>query len=86
MKLLKEYYTRGLGGVLLEDVQESLPRYEKIMKKLKNKITIVMRPDKKRVAFYRDRSLPLKVNYNYAPITIFMFREVKIVCSFFHLG
>lgn len=32
LKLLKQHDLKGLGGVLLEDVQESLPHCEKALK------------------------------------------------------
>lgn len=32
LKLLKQADLKGLGGILLEDVQESLPNHEKILK------------------------------------------------------
>ena len=32
LKLLRQTDLKGLGGILLEDVQESLPNHEKILK------------------------------------------------------
>uniref|UniRef100_U5EUM5 Transcription initiation factor IIE subunit beta n=1 Tax=Corethrella appendiculata TaxID=1370023 RepID=U5EUM5_9DIPT len=57
MKLLKSHDLKGLGGVLLDDVQESLPQCEKILKQRANEIIFITRPiDKKKVLFYNDRS------------------------------
>ena len=34
LKLLRQTDLKGLGGILLEDVQESLPNHEKVLKVL----------------------------------------------------
>ncbi|KAK7480585.1 hypothetical protein BaRGS_00028161 [Batillaria attramentaria] len=56
LRLLKNYDLAGKGGILMEDVEESLPRAEKAVKALGDNVVIVTRPtDKKRVLFYNDK-------------------------------
>lgn len=63
MRLLKQQDLKGLGGVLLEDVQESLPHCEKILKNRASDIIFITRPiDKKKVLFYNDRSCNFQVD------------------------
>ncbi|XP_030750701.1 general transcription factor IIE subunit 2 [Sitophilus oryzae] len=65
LKLLKQQDLKGLGGVLLEDVQESLPHCEKALKILtnQNEIIFITRPiDKKKVLFYNDRTAQLPID------------------------
>lgn len=71
MKLLKHQDLKGLGGVLLEDVQESLPHCEKVLKNRANEIIFITRPiDKKKVLFYNDKSA------NYA-VSILIEKSIK---------
>lgn len=65
LRLLDKYDSRGLGSVSLDDVKESLPNAEKIIKFLvdKNQIILVTRPiDKKKILFYNDLSLNFNVD------------------------
>lgn len=63
MRLLKQQDLKGLGGVLLEDVQESLPHCERALKNRAAEIIYVTRPiDKKKVLFYNDKSCNLNVD------------------------
>ncbi|KAK9701623.1 TFA2 Winged helix domain 2 [Popillia japonica] len=65
LKLLKQQDLKGLGGVMLEDIQESLPHCEKALKTLQNQneIIFVTRPiDKKKVLFYNDRTAQLPID------------------------
>ncbi|KAH8023957.1 hypothetical protein HPB51_020220 [Rhipicephalus microplus] len=63
LRLLDKHDQRGLGGVLLEDVQESLPNVERHLKVLGDSVIYVMRPiDKKKVLFYNDKSLQFSVD------------------------
>ncbi|KAG4078705.1 hypothetical protein HA402_015295 [Bradysia odoriphaga] len=63
LRLLKQQDLKGLGGVLLEEVQESLPHCEKALKNRANEIVYITRPiDKKKVLFYNDRSANLTVD------------------------
>ncbi|VEN38422.1 unnamed protein product [Callosobruchus maculatus] len=65
LKLLKQQDLKGLGGVLLEDVQESLPHCEKALRILdnQNEIVFITRPiDKKKVLFYNDRTATLPID------------------------
>lgn len=63
LRLLKQHDLRGLGGILLEDVQESLPHCDKAMKALQNEIIYISRPiDKKKIVFYNDKTATLPVD------------------------
>lgn len=56
LRLLKQHDLKGLGGILLDDIQESLPHCEKVLKKLSNDILYIIRhTDKKKILFYNDR-------------------------------
>lgn len=62
LRLLKQHDLKGLGGILLEEVQESLPHSEKALRNKASEITYITRPtDKKKVLFYNDRSANLTV-------------------------
>lgn len=62
LRLLKQHDLKGMGGILLEEVQESLPHCEKALKNRANEIVYITRPtDKKKVLFYNDRSANLTV-------------------------
>lgn len=63
MRLLKQQDLKGLGGVLLDDIQESLPHCEKVLKHRANEILYIIRPtDKKKIMFYNDKSSNLEVD------------------------
>lgn len=56
LKLLKSYDIHGRGGILMEDIEESLPNMQRVLKQLQDHIVFVNRPiDKKQVLFYNDR-------------------------------
>lgn len=58
LKLLRSNDLRGGGGILVEDIQESVPQYLKVLKILaKDIITVTRQTDKKQVVFYHDHSL-----------------------------
>ncbi|BES99951.1 unnamed protein product [Nesidiocoris tenuis] len=60
LRLLRQHDLKGLGGIMLEDVQESLPQCEKALKSLQNEIIYITRPiDKKKIMFYNDRAATL---------------------------
>lgn len=63
LRILKQHDLKGLGGILLDDVQESLPNCEKALKHLSNEIIYVTRPiDKKKILFYNDRTAQMVVD------------------------
>lgn len=63
LKLLKQHDLKGLGGVLLDDVQESLPHCEKVLKSRAAEIVYIARPnDKKKILFYNDRTCNFTVD------------------------
>jgi len=56
LKLLKHYDLHGKGGLLYEDIEESLPNMQKVMKALQDYVIVVLRPqDKKQIVFYNDK-------------------------------
>lgn len=60
---MKQHDLKGLGGVLLEDVQESLPHCERVLKSLQSEIIYIIRPmDKKKILFYNDRTAAITVS------------------------
>lgn len=62
IKLLKHYDLKGLGGIMLEDIQESLPHCEKVLKHVEKKIVYITRPtDKKKILFYNDTTANITV-------------------------
>lgn len=63
MKLLKNHDLHGLGGVMKEDVEESLPNAEKALKSLGEHIITIVRPnDKKEILFYNDKYCRYKID------------------------
>lgn len=62
LRLLDKYDTRGLGGVLMDDVDEAVPNAQKAVEKLKDQILIVTRPDKKKILFYNDQACHFTVD------------------------
>lgn len=63
LRLLKQQDLRGIGGVMLDDIQESLPHCEKVLKKYANEIVFITRPtDKKKILFYNDKTANLPVS------------------------
>lgn len=63
-RLLKQHDLKGLGGILLEDVQESLPHCDRALKHLAQEILYITRPtDKKKILFYNDKTAKLDVSW-----------------------
>ena len=65
LKLLKRKDLNGEGGVYYDDINESLPRCEKIVKNLTadGKIIQIPRPcDKKKVLFYYDHTADIDID------------------------
>lgn len=63
VRLLKQHDLKGLGGILLDDVQESLPNCDKLLKARANEIIFITRPiDKKKILFYNDRSANFQID------------------------
>ncbi|XP_061535016.1 transcription initiation factor IIE subunit beta [Phycodurus eques] len=55
LRLLDKHDQLGLGGVLLDEVEEGLPNSARAIKALGDQITFVTRPDKKKILFYNDK-------------------------------
>ncbi|KAF7488586.1 General transcription factor IIE subunit 2 [Sarcoptes scabiei] len=65
LRLLEKYDSRGLGAVSYEDVKESLPNAERIIKHLadRNQLILITRPvDKKKILFINNMSLNFSVD------------------------
>lgn len=63
LRLLKNYDLKGLGGILLDEIQESLPQCEKVLKHLQHEIIYIARPaDKKKIVFYNDKTANLVID------------------------
>ncbi|KAK2721877.1 transcription initiation factor IIE subunit beta-like [Artemia franciscana] len=68
LKLLRTYDLKGLGGVSLKDIQESLPNSEKILKHLQNDIIRLPGADKDEVLFYNDKTISFNVDEDFAKL------------------
>lgn len=69
LKLLKQNDLKGIGGIMLDDVQESLPNCEKVLKFLQNEIIYVQRPiDKKKILFYNDKTANFAVDEEFVKL------------------
>ncbi|ERE90829.1 glutathione reductase [Cricetulus griseus] len=62
LRLLDNHDQRGLGGILLEDIEEGLPNSQKAVKALGDQILFVNRPDKKKILFFNDKSCQFSVD------------------------
>ena len=77
LKLLKQYSIKGKGGILLDDLQESLPHCDKVIRQLEDKdeIWLVRRPaDKKQVVYYHDNSDDFEVEEEF----VRLWRQVTV--------
>ncbi|XP_076825115.1 general transcription factor IIE subunit 2-like [Clavelina lepadiformis] len=68
LEQLDKHDQMGWGGILRDDIEESLPRAKKCIKALGNKIYFVTRPDKKEVAFYNDQSCEVVIDEEFQKI------------------
>lgn len=69
VRLLKQQDLKGLGGVMLDDIQESMPHCEKVLKHRANEILYVARPtDKKKIMFYNDKSSNMEVDEEFVKL------------------
>ncbi|XP_027203023.1 transcription factor IIEbeta [Dermatophagoides pteronyssinus] len=65
IRLLEKYDSRGLGAISYEDIKESLPNADRIIKFLseKNQLIVITRPvDKKKILFINNLSLSFNVD------------------------
>lgn len=75
LNLLKSHDIYGEGGILLDDVEESLPKCEIALKKLGDSIIYVTRPtDKKKILFYNDKYCQFNVDEEFSK----MWRGVSV--------
>lgn len=69
LNLLKRCDLHGDGGLLLDDIEESLPRCQQTLKKLGDNIVYVTRPnDKKKVLFYNDQYCKFNVDEEFTKL------------------
>ncbi|XP_033112338.1 transcription initiation factor IIE subunit beta-like isoform X2 [Anneissia japonica] len=63
LRLLDNHDQHGKGGILLDEVIDSLPHAEKKIEDLGDQVIIVTRPlDKKKVLFYNDKDCQLEID------------------------
>ncbi|XP_072021257.1 general transcription factor IIE subunit 2-like [Amphiura filiformis] len=62
LRLLNRHDQQGLGGIMWDDIVESLPNAEKSIKLLGDRVIIITRPDKKKVLFYNDKAFQLPID------------------------
>uniref|UniRef100_UPI00358EE031 transcription initiation factor IIE subunit beta isoform X1 n=1 Tax=Myxine glutinosa TaxID=7769 RepID=UPI00358EE031 len=62
VRLLDKHDQRGLGGILIDDIEEGLPNAQKAMKALGDQILYINRPDKKKILFFNDKSCQFTVD------------------------
>lgn len=63
LRLLDRHDQKGLGGIFLDDIQESLPNADRIIKNLGDAIIIIVRPnDKRKVVYFNDKNATFKVD------------------------
>ena len=62
LRLLQDYAPKGLGGVFMEDLQESLPHCDRIIQQLldDDKILVLQAGNKQKVAFLRGNAKKLQ--------------------------
>lgn len=66
IRLLRNHDEVGKGGILMEDVEESLPNAQKAVKSLGENVVMVTRPvDKKKVLFYNDKGLHFQIEEDF---------------------
>ncbi|KAF7988573.1 hypothetical protein HCN44_001146 [Aphidius gifuensis] len=65
LKKLKYNDLKNLGGTLLNELQESLPNCDKILKSIESEIITVERPDKKKIIFYNDKTATLEIEEDF---------------------
>ncbi|OQR67128.1 transcription initiation factor IIE subunit beta-like [Tropilaelaps mercedesae] len=63
LRLLERHHQRGLGGINLDDIRESMANVDGTLKKLGDSVLCITRPtDKKVVIFYNDKSDILNID------------------------
>ncbi|XP_045074781.1 transcription initiation factor IIE subunit beta isoform X2 [Coregonus clupeaformis] len=82
LRLLDKHDQLGLGGVLLDDVEEGLPNSAKALKVLGDQIIFVTRPDKKKILFYNDKHCQFTVDEEFTKLwrSIPVDSLVTVVC------
>ncbi|XP_031563822.1 general transcription factor IIE subunit 2-like [Actinia tenebrosa] len=62
LKLLEKHEERGYGGIFLDDIRESLPDADNVIRSVQNKIFFITRSDKKVVLFNKNKTDEMKVD------------------------
>lgn len=63
LKLLERHEETGLGGILLDDIRESLPDADEVVKSVGRRITFITRStDKKVILFFKNEQYQLAVD------------------------
>lgn len=62
LKLLEKHEEKGYGGIFLDDIRESLPDADNVIRSIQNKILFITRTDKKVVLFNKNKMDEMKVD------------------------
>lgn len=54
--LIRDQQSKAHGGILLEDVQDSMPNADEVIKKLGDEIVVLTGKSKKKVLYYADKN------------------------------
>ncbi|XP_045158809.2 general transcription factor IIE subunit 2-like [Mercenaria mercenaria] len=69
LNLLKRCDLHGDGGLLLDDIEESLPHCQQALKKLGDSILYITRPnDKKKILYYNDKYCQFNVDEDFTKL------------------
>lgn len=69
LNLLKRYDLHGEGGILMDDVEESLPHCQQALKRLGDNVLTVTRPnDKKKILFYNDKYCQFNIDEEFVKL------------------
>jgi len=68
MALLDHHDQEGLGGILVDDIIEGMPKAKRRLKALKDKIILVQGAEKKEVAFLADPSSEFKMDEEFTQL------------------
>ncbi|XP_055347220.1 transcription initiation factor IIE subunit beta-like [Paramacrobiotus metropolitanus] len=62
IQLLQRYSEDGMGGIYMDDIEESLANAKEVLEEVKDQIIVIKRPaDKKFVVFYKDPAVSIDI-------------------------
>ncbi|KXJ19154.1 general transcription factor IIE subunit 2 [Exaiptasia diaphana] len=62
LRLLEKHEERGYGGVYLDDIRESLPDADNVIRSIPKRIIFITKPDKKVVLFNKNKTYNITVD------------------------